>query len=247
MTLLECAKVLIRLIPDRPQGCSSATQSTAYATLSFSLSLFHSDALSPSAHPLSAPLPSLWSLLPFSSLFYIQLFFVCVFRSKTNHCTLLRTIPTTSTTWCGHPCTPRSSRPWTAWVVWICGTWTTTLRWGNALRLVSRVHAKPEMHQNNNKLFIVWASPCRLPLNQLFDSFSPMTHAMLTHTVCEASAELLRCVQISLLPSFQSYWVPMGLVKCLRLVIWGQLFNTTRINGQYTVKIDGGKINVGGV
>lgn len=167
MTLLECAKVLISPIPDRPQGCSSATLSTAYATLSFS----QSASLSPSSCSLTSPPPSCLSCLP--SVYFISFFSCCVPLSKTSRCTRLRIMQTMSMMWCGHPCTPRSSPPWTAWVVWICGTWTTTLRWGNALGLVPQITPGQKMHQNNNKFLSVWASPHRPPLNQLSDSSSP--------------------------------------------------------------------------
>lgn len=65
-TLLECAKVLISSIPDRPQGCSSATLSTAYATLSFSRSASLSIFTRSLALCLSPCNPSTFMLVPFA-------------------------------------------------------------------------------------------------------------------------------------------------------------------------------------
>lgn len=142
-------------------------------------------------HPLSRPLPVLLQphhllacpvcpFIPPFSLYFTFFFSFCVPLSKTSRYTRLRIMQTTSTMWCGLPCTPRSSPPWTAWVVWICGTWTTTLRWGNALgRSGPPDHTRPKMHQNNNKFLSVWASPHRPPLNQLSDSSSPTARTTL--------------------------------------------------------------------
>lgn len=83
MTLLECAKVLISPIPDRPEGCSSATLSTACATHSFSQS---SPALSPSACTLTTPPSSRLSCLPFHSpfLFIFHLLFLILCPPQQN-------------------------------------------------------------------------------------------------------------------------------------------------------------------